>query len=107
MSYISVQDVTKVYKMGEVEIKACDGISFEMERYFNSLPGAGEKVKAERVLELNPEHPAYAAVKAAFEGEDKEKAKKLSKILWVLSEMNAGLEVEDTAEFTDLVSELF
>ena len=32
MSYISVQDVTKVYKMGEVEIKACDGISFEIEK---------------------------------------------------------------------------
>ena len=37
----------------------------------------------------------------------KEKGKKLAKILWVLSEMNAGLAVEDTAEFTDLVSELF
>jgi len=32
MSYISVQDVTKVYKMGEVEIKACDGISFDIEK---------------------------------------------------------------------------
>lgn len=32
MAYISVQDVTKVYKMGEVEIKACDGISFDIEK---------------------------------------------------------------------------
>ena len=32
MAYISVTDVTKVYKMGEVEIKACDGISFEIEK---------------------------------------------------------------------------
>lgn len=32
MAYISVNDVTKIYKMGEVEIKACDGISFEIEK---------------------------------------------------------------------------
>ena len=32
MAYISVNDVTKIYKMGEVEIKACDGITFEIEK---------------------------------------------------------------------------
>ncbi len=82
-------------------------LTLEMERYFRNGPSEEmRKMRATRVLELNPEHPAYAAVKAAFES-DKEKAKKLAKILWVLSEMNAGLEVEDTAEFTDLVAELF
>ena len=82
-------------------------VTLEMERYFRRGPSEEmRKVRATRVLELNPDHPAYEAVKAAFEN-DKEKGKKLAKILWVLSEMNAGLEVEDTAEFTDLVSELF
>ena len=32
MAYISLKDVTKVYRMGEVEIRACDGISFEIEK---------------------------------------------------------------------------
>ena len=32
MAYISVNDVTKIYRMGEVEIKACDGITFEIEK---------------------------------------------------------------------------
>ena len=32
MAYISVNDVTKIYKMGEVEIKACNGITFEIEK---------------------------------------------------------------------------
>ena len=82
-------------------------LSLEMERYFRHGPSEEmRKLRATRVLELNPEHPAFEAIKAAFEN-DKEKGKKLSKILWVLSEMNAGLEVEDTAEFTELVSELF
>lgn len=32
MSYVELKDVTKVYQMGEVEIKACDGISFQIEK---------------------------------------------------------------------------
>jgi putative ABC transport system ATP-binding protein len=29
-SFISLQDVTKIYRMGDVEIHACDGISFDI-----------------------------------------------------------------------------
>ena len=32
MSYVELKDVKKVYQMGEVEIKACDGISFQIEK---------------------------------------------------------------------------
>ena len=32
MSYVELKDVTKVYQMGEVQIKACDGISFQIEK---------------------------------------------------------------------------
>jgi len=32
MSYVSLKDVVKVYKMGEVEIRAVDGISFDIEK---------------------------------------------------------------------------
>ena len=32
MSYISFKDVSKIYKMGEVEIKALDNISFDIEK---------------------------------------------------------------------------
>ena len=78
-----------------------------MERYFRNGPSEEmRKLRATRVLELNPDRPAFAAVKAAYEG-DREKGKKLAKILWVLAEMNAGIEVEDTGEFTELVAELF
>ena len=30
--YVSLQDVTKTYQMGEVTIKAADGISFDVEK---------------------------------------------------------------------------
>ena len=107
------EEVAKVRLSRKLATRPCcltsEGpLTLEMERYFRNGPSEEmRKLRATRVLELNPEHPACAALKAAFEGEDREKAKKLAKILWVLSEMNAGLEVEDTAEFTDLVSELF
>ncbi len=32
MSFISFKDVSKIYKMGEVEIKALDGVSFDIEK---------------------------------------------------------------------------
>ena len=32
MAYIALQDVTKIYKTGEIEIHAADGITFEMEK---------------------------------------------------------------------------
>ncbi len=31
-AYVAMEDVTKVYQMGEVSIKACDGIRFEIEK---------------------------------------------------------------------------
>ena len=30
--YVSLQDVTKTYQMGEITIKAADGISFDVEK---------------------------------------------------------------------------
>ena len=84
------------------------GITLEMERYFRHGPSAEMRnIKANRVLELNPTHSAFTALKEAFDRDDKEKTKKLAQILYALAELSAGVEVEDPAVFTDLVSELF
>lgn len=82
-------------------------VTLEMEKYFKSLPGEQENmIKARRVLELNGEHHAFEALKNAFET-DKEKAKKLSKILYTQSLLIADMPVENAVEFALLVSELF
>ena len=47
------------------------------------------------------------ALKAAFDGGDKERAKKLAQILARLAEMLSGAEIEDPAAFVSLVAELF
>ena len=32
MTYISVKNLTKIYKMGEITIKALDNVSFDIEK---------------------------------------------------------------------------
>ncbi len=81
-------------------------ITLEMEKYFKSLPGEAENaIKARRVLELNGEHRAFEALKKAFE-EDKDKAAKLSKILYTEALLIADMPIENAVEFAQLVSEL-
>ena len=83
-------------------------LTLEMERYFRRGPSEEmRKLRAERVLELNAEHSAVQAVKAAFEAGEKEKAADLAKILGTMAEMMAGCDIEDPAAFVALVSKLF
>ncbi len=82
-------------------------ITLEMEKYFRHGPSEEmRKIRATRVLELNANHKAFAALKDAYEN-DKDKAKQLSKILASLAELMAGVEIDDPAEFVAEVSELF
>ena len=84
------------------------GVTLEMEKYFRHGPSEEmRKVRATRVLELNGEHHAFQALKAAWEAGDKEKAKTMSLILARLAEMVSGAEIEDPAAFAAQVSELF
>ena len=69
------------------------------------MPGEQEKPKAEKVLELNPEHPVFEALKDAFQN-DKEKAAKMAKILGAQARLIAGLPIDDAVGYCDLVSEL-
>ena len=84
------------------------GISLEMERYFRYGPAENMRdVRATRVLELNPSHRAFDVLRDAYSAGEKDKAAKLAKILSTLAAMAVGDEVEDPAEFADLVAELF
>ncbi len=79
-------------------------ITLEMEKYFRSLP-ASERMgtmQAEKVLELNPEHPVFASLKTCMET-DKEKAEAYAKILYAQALLIAGMELENPSEYADLV----
>ncbi len=106
-------EVAKVKMSNKLASQPCaltteGGITLEMEKYFSHSPAEGMRsMKATRVLELNPENKAVIAMKAAFDSGDKEKCADTAKILNTLAKLMAGVDVEDPAEFTKLISELF
>ena len=88
-------------KSHPVCLTAGEGLSFEMEKYFQAVqPDSG--VKAERILELNVEHPAFQALEAAVT-EDPEKAKAYAALLYNQALLIAGLPLDDPSGYTDLV----
>ena len=80
-------------------------VSLEMEKYMSKLEG-GEKMKADRVLELNLDSAPYAALKQAQETGDTDKVARYAKLLYGQAELMAGLPLADPAEYARLVSEL-
>ena len=82
------------------------GVTLEMEKYFSALPGEeASKIKAERVLELNPAHPVFRALQNAFSA-DREKAEKYAKLLYSQSLLTAGMPIENPSELAELISSL-
>ena len=98
-----VSEVTASKKLVShpVCLTAKGGISFEMEKYFNSVqPNSG--MKAQRVLELNLSHSAVKTMESLIET-DIEKAKKYAEVLYCQALLIAGLPLENPSEYTDLV----
>ena len=92
-------------KSHPVCLTAGEGFSFEMEKYFETVqPDAG--IKAERILELNVEHPAFRALSDAVE-HDPEKAKAYAQVLYNQALLIAGLPLEDPSAYTDLLCSLW
>jgi molecular chaperone HtpG len=96
--------ISKKLKSHPVCLSAEGEVTLEMEKYFNTIPGQ-DKIKAKRVLEINPNHHAFEALKNAYEN-DWEKAGKLAKILYTDALMIADMPVENAVEFAQLVAEL-
>ena len=97
--------ISKILKSGAVCLTAEGPVSLEMEKYFSRMEGGNPGMKAQRVLELNPDSGAFAALRAAVEA-DREKADKYARLLYSQALLLAGLPIEDTAEYTQLVCEL-
>ena len=81
------------------------GMSFEMEKYFKRM-NPEMAMPSEKVLQINPKHPALIALRQAMET-DEEKAKRLARLLYAQGLILADLPIEDAAEYTELVCSLF
>ena len=79
-------------------------VSVEMEKVLNAMPN-DQKVQANKVLEINPDHPVFETLKNLYSS-DNDKLEKYSKLLYNQALMIEGMPVEDPVEFSNLVCEL-
>jgi len=97
---------TNKLKQHPVCLTSEGGISLEMEKTLNAMPGAGDnKVKAQVVLEINASHPIADKLKALFES-DKETLSKYARLLYGEACLIAGKSVADPIEHSTLICEL-
>ena len=96
--------LSQILKSAPVCMTADGPMSFEMERYFEKVEGQAP-MKAQRVLELNPDAPVFAALQKA-KAENEAKAKDYVELLYAQACLGAGLELEDVAAYTRLVCSL-
>lgn len=82
------------------------GISLEMEKTLNSMPGTGDnKVKAQLVLEINSAHPIAEKLKALY-NDDKETLANYAKLLYGEACLISGAGIDDPVEHSNLVCSL-
>ncbi|MCM1579470.1 MAG: molecular chaperone HtpG, partial [Ruminococcus sp.] len=93
--------ISEKLKSHPVCISSSGQISLEMEKILNQNP-QNEKVKSEKVLELNPNHKIFAALRKLFES-DKEKFKDYASILYDQALLIEGMKIEDPVGFSNKV----
>ncbi len=91
-------------KSHPVCLTAKGGLSIEMEKVLNAMP-IDEKVKAERVLEINAGHKIVDTLNRLYK-EDKEKLKVYASILYDQALLIEGLTPEDPVAFAAAVCDL-
>lgn len=79
-------------------------ISMEMEKVLNNMP-SGQKVSAQKVLEINPNHPIVETLKTLYNS-DKDKLTDYAKLLYTQALLIEGLPIEDPVEFSNSICKL-
>ncbi|ANE47010.1 chaperone protein HtpG [Paenibacillus swuensis] len=74
-------------------------VTIEMEKILNAMPN-NPNVKAEKVLEINVNHPVFTSLKNAYAA-DKEKANLYTALLYNQALLIEGLPLQDPVEFTN------
>ena len=102
--HISKVRVSTILQSGTVCLTAEGPISLEMEKYFHKMRG-DYPMRADRVLEINPNASAFQALCTAYEN-DKELAATYAEVLYNQALIIADLPVPDPARYAELVCSL-
>lgn len=79
-------------------------LSVEMEKVLSAMPN-GDGAKAEKILEINPNHAIFGKLKELYES-DKDKAADYADILYNQALLIEGMPIENPVEFSNKVCEL-
>lgn len=98
--------LSKKLKTHPVCLSSDGSITIEMEKVLNAmLQNDGNKVKAEKALEINPNHPIFEKLKDLY-ANDKDKLKDYAKLLYDQALLIEGMSIDNPVEFANLVCEL-
>lgn len=78
-------------------------ISIEMEKVLSAMPGNGG-LKAEKILEINKNHPIFEKLMSQIN--DEEKLNRYTNLLYQQARLIEGLPIEDPVEFANQICEL-
>ncbi|MBP1890361.1 molecular chaperone HtpG [Clostridium moniliforme] len=79
-------------------------ITIEMEKILNAMPN-NEKIKADKILEININHDVFKALKESYEN-DKDKFNLYTSLLYNEALLIEGLTISDPVEFTNDICKL-
>lgn len=80
-------------------------ISVDMEKLYAAMPN-GQTVKAQKVLEINKNHPVYEKLEALYKEENEDALKNYTNLLYQQARLIAGLPVENPTDFARSISAL-
>ena len=80
-------------------------VSLEMEKVLNAMPN-NEKVKANKILEINENHPISKKLKDLYEERRIDDIKNYTKVLYAGARLIEGLSVENPTEITNLICDI-
>ena len=101
-----VKDVKLTGRLKEspVCLVSGEGLSLEMEKVLAQMPDA-QGMKAERILEINPDHELFKALENVYE-KDAKKVDDYASLLYHQALMIEGYPIEDPKEVTNLMTKL-
>ncbi len=91
-------------KTHPVCLVSSEGVSFEMEKVLNQMPD-NPGVKAGRILEINPNHDIFNAMKKVYEN-NPDKIKDYASILYDQALLIEGFSIDNPVEFSNKICDL-
>ena len=103
---INISDVkfTNKLKNHSVCLTTKGDVSVEMEKVINTMP-TDERINAEKVLEINMNHPIVDKLKKLYES-DKEELKSYAKVLYAEARLIEGLSIENPTEISNIINSI-